>query len=125
MNNIETRKHRGDGHATSAIVPAVDVIEDANGITLYADIPGVSRDRLNLHVEHDLLTIEGSIDDNVKAGTESLHAEVDAARYYRTFTLSKELDPGRISAQLTNGVLKLQIPKAEHAQPKRIDVTIN
>lgn len=125
MNNIETSNHRGDDHTPSTVVPAVDVIEDASGITLFADIPGVSRDRLNLHVEHDLLIIEGDIDDSVKTGTESRHAEVDAQRYRRTFTLSKELDAERISAQLNQGVLKLHVPKAEHAQPKRIDVTIN
>jgi HSP20 family molecular chaperone IbpA len=50
------------------------------------------------------------------------YAEVNLSRYRRVFTLSKELDPANVSAELNNGVLTLRIPKAEHAQPRRIEV---
>ena len=103
-------------------MPPVDVIEDATGITLYADVPGLSKDKLDLRVESDTLTIEGELDLDLPEGMEAHHAEVGMARYRRSFTLSKELDTGKVSAELANGVLTLRIPRAEHAQPRRIEV---
>lgn len=111
-------------YSDEALTPPVDVIEDANGITLYADLPGVSRDKLNLHVESETLTIEAESDLAVPQGLRSSHTEVDLGRFRRVFTLSKELDTGKVSAELAQGVLKLRIPKAEHAQPRRIDVQV-
>jgi len=125
MSDIQTANGRNETRDVSHIVPAVDVIEDATGITLFADLPGVSKDKLHLQVEHDALVIEGDVDIPVSEGITAHHVEVDSTRFRRVFTLSKELDAEKISAQLLNGVLKLHIPKAEHAQPKRIDVTIN
>jgi HSP20 family molecular chaperone IbpA len=107
----------------AALLPPVDVIEDATGITLYADLPGVPKDKLNLHVDGDTLTIEGEMDIAVPQGMEATHAEVSLPRYRRVFTLSKELDTGKLSAELKQGVLKLHIQKAEHAKPRRIEVS--
>ncbi len=112
-------------YSEAALTPPVDVIEDAKGITLYADLPGVSRDKLNLQVEGDTLTIEAEADLAVPEGLTSHHTEVGWARYRRVFTLSKELDTDKVSAELAQGVLRLQIPKAEHAQPRRIEVKVN
>ncbi|WCM87752.1 Hsp20/alpha crystallin family protein [Acidovorax sp. NCPPB 3576] len=109
-------------YADSALTPPVDVIEDSGGITLYADLPGVSRDKLNLQVESETLTIEAESDLAVPEGLTSSHTEVGLGRFRRVFTLSKELDTERVSAELANGVLKLRIPKAQHAQPRRIEV---
>jgi len=106
----------------AALTPPVDVIEDSAGITLYADLPGVSREKLGLHVASDTLTIDAESDLSVPQGLQSNHTEVGLARFRRVFTLSKELDTGKISAELAQGVLKLRIPKAEHAQPRRISV---
>jgi HSP20 family molecular chaperone IbpA len=107
-----------------ALLPPVDVVEDASGITLYADLPGVPRDRLHLHVEGELLAVEAEMALPLPADMTPSHAEVDLARYRRRFTLSKELDPARIVADLNQGVLRVRIPKAEHAQPRRIDVQV-
>ena len=112
---------RGD----TALIPPVDVIEDGTGITLRADLPGVPRDKLNLQVEADTLTIEGEVSLAMPGGMEASYAEVGVPRFRRVFTLSKELDPGKVSAELKHGVLVLRIPKAEHAQPRRIDVKVN
>ena len=71
----------------AALVPPVDVIEDANGITLYADLPGVPKDKLNLHVEADTLTIEGEVSLDLPPDMESTHAEVSLPRYRRVFSL--------------------------------------
>ena len=108
----------------AALTPPVDVIEDANGITLFADLPGVPKEKLDVHVEADTLTIEGEIALPVPEGMEATHVEVTLPRYRRVFTLSKELDAGKVGAEFSHGVLKLRIPKAEHAQPRRVQVAV-
>ena len=112
----------GRGTDANALMPPVDVIEDSTGITLFADLPGVSRDKLELSVEGDTLSIEGQVSMDMPESMQASYAEVSCPRYRRVFTLSKELDPDKISAELAQGVLKLRIPKAEHAQPRRIEV---
>jgi HSP20 family molecular chaperone IbpA len=108
----------------AALLPPVDVIEDSSGITLYADLPGVSRERLNLRVEGDQLGIEAEMALPVPQEMVPSHAEVRLQRYRRTFTLSKELDAEKVSAELSHGVLRVRIPKAEHAQPRKIAVQV-
>ena len=108
----------------AALLPPTDVIEDAGGITLYADLPGVPKDKLSLQVEADTMTIEGEVALDLPEGMESSHAEVSLPRYRRVFTLSRELDPSKVSAEFNQGVLKLRIPKAEHAQPRRIEIQV-
>lgn len=116
----ETKAPRED----IALVPPVDVIEDSGGITLYADLPGVPKDKLNLHVDADTLTIEGEVGLELPEGMESTHAEVSLPRYRRTFTLSRELDADKVNAEFEQGVLKLRIPKAEHALPRKIEISV-
>jgi HSP20 family molecular chaperone IbpA len=106
------------------MLPPVDVIEDASGITLYADLPGVPRDKLSIRVESDALTIEGEVSLPVAANVEASHAEVNLARYQRSFTLGQELDREKVAAEFKNGVLKLHIPKAEHAKPRKVEVRV-
>ena len=106
-----------------AVTPAVDVFEDETGITLLADMPGVPRDQLELHVEGDSLLIEGRVQPQTPNGLEAIYAELRAPRYRRGFTLSRELDTSTIDANLKDGVLTLRIPKQAHAQPRRIAVT--
>ena len=106
------------------ILPSVDVVEDSHGITLLADLPGVKRDKLELKVEGTSLTLEGGIEIDSPKGLDAVFAEVRAARYRRGFTLSGELDTGKIDAQLKDGVLRLRIPKLAEAQPRRIEVQV-
>jgi len=113
-----------DSRDQAALIPPVDVIEDPAGITLYADMPGVTKEALNLQVESDNLTIEGELALDIPEGMEASHADISLPRYRRVFTLSKELDAARVGAEFKDGVLKLRIPKAEHAQPKRIEVKV-
>lgn len=119
-NITKTRPTRDE----AALLPPVDVIEDASGITLYADLPGVPKDKLKLQIESDTLTIEGEVALDLPEGMEASHAEVSLPRYRRVFTLSKELDAGKAVAEFRQGVLTLRIPKAEHAQPRRIEVQV-
>lgn len=109
----------------AALLPPVDVVEDATGITLYADLPGVPRDKLDLRVEGDQLNIEAELALTLPQGMTPSHAEVSRARYRRAFTLSKELDADKVSAELSQGVLRVRIPKAEHAQPRKINVQVH
>ncbi|HET8748959.1 MAG TPA: Hsp20/alpha crystallin family protein [Ramlibacter sp.] len=107
----------------SFVVPPVDVFENEHAITLLADLPGVPRDQLNLRVDGDTLVIEATAS---AAGTppdmELVYGELQCPAYRRQFTLSRELDSARIEAQLRDGVLRLTIPKAEDAKPRRIQV---
>jgi len=108
-----------------AVLPRVDIVEDEQGITLWADLPGVSKEGLEVKVEGDTLAISGNVALPLPEGLEPLYAEVRAPRYTRQFTLSRELDPSGISAQFQDGVLTLRIPKAQHAQPRRIAVQVD
>ncbi|NHZ90910.1 Hsp20 family protein [Massilia sp. CCM 8733] len=109
---------------TGMLIPPVDVIEDANGITLLADMPGVSKDKLDLRLETNSLTINGAVSLDVPEGMESRYAEVKHQQYQRTFALSKELDGEQASAELAHGVLKIRIPKTAHAQPRRVQIKV-
>ena len=106
-----------------ALLPPVDVIEDTGGITLYADLPGVPKEKLGVHIDGDVLVIEGEMGLEMPKDMEAMHVEVRLPRYRRVFTLSKELDPERMSAELKQGVLKVHIHKAEHAKRRRIEVS--
>lgn len=107
-----------------ALLPRVDVLEDETGLTLLADLPGVPREQLELKVEGDTLLIEGTMAPFSPDRLEAVYAEVRVPRYRRAFTLSRELDTGRIEANLKDGVLNLRIPKQAHAQPRRIAVQV-
>ncbi len=124
MNDTANTSQNPSVQQENSILPPVDVIEDASGITLYADLPGVPKDRLHLHVEAETLTIEGEMALQMPEGMESTHVEVGYPRYRRVFTLSKELDTEQVAAEFEQGVLKLRIPKAAHAQPRKIEIKV-
>ena len=122
----QTEKAIQSGQAVQQpIRPAVDIFEDDAGITVHADMPGVSRDRLEIEVDRDRLSIEGIAELGMPEGIEPLYADVRSNRYQRSFTLSHELDGHRAEASLQDGVLKLRIPKREQYQPRRIDVRVS
>ncbi len=120
----EVVQQAGEPHSP-AMVPAVDVLEDETGITLFADLPGVPRDRLTVRADGDALLIEGEVVLETPEGTTPAYAEVQTLRFRRLFTLSRELDTTKSDAAFKDGVLKLRIPKAEHAQPRRIQVNVS
>jgi HSP20 family protein len=117
---------RPDGQAKQdeelALRPRVDIYEDAQGISLHADLPGVSSERLNLQVDKETLTISGDANIETPQAIEPLYAEVRSRRYQRAFTLSAELDTDNISAELKDGVLKVNIPKRAEVRPRKIAV---
>lgn len=101
-------------------VPPVDIFESKNELTVMADLPGVEKDGLNVHVEEDVLTIEGRVRHDSRKG--SVLNEYDLVDYWRQFRLSEEIDAERISAELKHGVLTLRLPKAEPAKPRQIEI---
>ena len=107
-----------------ALLPPVDIFEDPSGITLFADLPGVSQQDLSIGVEGRQLTIEAPLKLGEANALVSVYAEVRANHFRRSFELSSDLDTTRIQAGLRDGVLTLHIPKLEQAKPRRIDVRV-
>src|ERR1043166_6862967 len=99
------------GRREFVLRPPVDVFENRDGITLWADMPGVSRDRLNLRIDGNTLLLEGDIQFPIRDNMEALYADVHSTRYQCSFVLSTELDTARVDAKLKDGVLTVQIPK--------------
>lgn len=120
--NNHAQKIKAKEHNAGALLPRVDVYEDATGITLLADLPGVQKDQLSIRVEGDMLHIEGEMLPNMPEALEPTYAEVQTPRYRRILSLSHELDTTKIDAILKDGVLTLRIPKQEHAQPRKIEI---
>jgi HSP20 family molecular chaperone IbpA len=104
--------------------PPVDIFEDAESITLMADMPGVSRERLNIEVDKDMLLVEGDARIDMPKGMEAVHADVRLTHYRRSFALSSELETDKISASLKDGVLDVRIPKRPEVQPRKIEVQV-
>ncbi len=122
LKSRENREVESRERSDTYLRPAVDIFEDTNGITLMADLPGVSSDRLNIEVDRNTLAIEGQVSFDMPKDMEALYADVRATRYQRTFTLSNELDTDGIKADMKDGVLTLNVPKRAEHQPRRIEV---
>ena len=104
------------------LTPPVDIFEDAEGITVHAEMPGVSKDHLNIRADRNNLTIEGEAVIDLPAGTEALYADLQATKYRRSFLLSGEMETDRIEANLKDGVLMLRIRKRAEYKPRKIEV---
>ncbi len=104
------------------MLPPVDIFEDESGITLYADLPGVSKEKLSVHIDNDTLTIDGEAVVGAPKNMDQVYSEVRSPYFRRGFTLSRELDASKVEAVMKDGVLKLHIPKLEEAKPRRIEV---
>ncbi|HKT67345.1 MAG TPA: Hsp20/alpha crystallin family protein [Burkholderia sp.] len=104
------------------LTPAVDIYEDTQGVTLWADLPGVTKDKLDVKVHDSSLSIEAEAVVPTPANLRLQHAEVRQPHFARTFTLSPDFDTSRIEANLQDGVLKLTIPRRDEARPRRIEI---
>lgn len=102
--------------------PPVDIWEDKDGITLCADMPGVSKDRLQLRIDGNNLIIEGQVRLELSGNAEALYADIRSGLYRRTFSLSGELETGKVEASLKDGVLMVRIPKRAELRPRKIEV---
>jgi HSP20 family molecular chaperone IbpA len=102
--------------------PDVDIFENDRALTLLADMPGVTPDRLTLDLRENTLTISGEVTPVMQTGENLLLFEYDTGTYYRQFSLSEIIDKNKIDAQLKDGVLRLSLPKVEKAAPRKIAV---
>jgi len=105
---------------TIYIAPPVDIFETQDALTVVADLPGVSKDNVDIRVEDDVLTIKGRSNYSPKANM--LREEFKLQGYYRQFQLSDEVDQDKISAESKSGVLTVHLPKAEKSKPRQIKV---
>ncbi|CAN5181018.1 Hsp20/alpha crystallin family protein [soil metagenome] len=118
----EPARRQVAGNDSIALLPPVNVIEDEGGITVSADLPGVTRENLTIRVEGGALTIEAPLALGESQVLDPVYSEVRSAHYKRSFTLSRELDSSKIDAAIKDGVLTLKVPKLEQAKPRRIEV---
>jgi len=102
--------------------PAVDIFETDKEITLLADMPGVKAADLNIDLRDDTLTLTGAVAPFEGPQEEDILIEYEIGTYSRQFSLSEVIDQGKIDAQLTDGVLRLSLPKVEKATPRKITV---
>ncbi len=108
----------------ATLTPATDIYESKEGVVLYVDLPGVSKNTLDIDIDQDILSIKGSIDLTIKENMQPTYMDVRANVYERHFTLGDELDSSKIEAKLDHGALKLSIPRLEQHQPKKISIKV-
>ncbi len=102
--------------------PSVDIFETDTAITLLVDMPGVRIDDLNIDLRDDTLTLIGDVNPSQTSPGQRVYGEYDTGRYYRQFSLSEVIAQDKIDARLSDGVLRLTLPKVEKATPRRIAV---
>src|ERR1700737_4028577 len=103
-------------------VPNSDIYETEDALTAVMEGPGVEKKDIDVHLENDVLRVEGRIDFGKYEGLEPLYTEYNVGHFARTFTLSRKIDQQQISAQVEDGVLTLTLRKAKEAQPRRIAI---
>ncbi len=104
-------------------VPAADIYETDQALTVILEMPGVPKDSVEVGIENDVLTVTGRIDFDQYEGLQPLYTEYNIGHYNRSFELSSKIDQTAIRAELKDGVLTLILPKAEQAKPRRISVS--
>lgn len=118
---VKTNEHTRPGRT---YVPDVDIYETPEGLWLWADMPGVDEGSLEVHVADGVLAIEGRVALQEYDSLNPVYTEYNVGNYSRRFSLSNEVDAEHIKARMTQGVLTLELPKAERAKPRRIAVSV-
>jgi HSP20 family protein len=124
MNTLvrENRTNNGDRQATEKFVaPAATVLENKDGYTLEVEMPGVSKENLEMWIENNELTILGRPSIPSVEGT-LIHSESRSENFRRSFELDPSIDGGKISAKIEQGIVTLTLPKAEQVKPRKITV---
>lgn len=102
-----------------AVAPAVDVFENDSELLVVADMPGVAQDSMSIHFDKGRLTIEGK---RPQPRWNARLSEAETADFRRTFLVPQGIDSEHIAAELSQGVLKVHLPKHGSARPRRIEV---
>ena len=104
-------------------LPAADIFEGENDLTVILEMPGVEKSNVDIHVEDGVLNVEGRLDLTKYQGLQPLYTEYNVGHYSRSFRLSSKIDQNKIAAEMKDGVLTLKLPKVEEAKPRTIKVT--
>ena len=107
---------------SAAYLPATDIFETDQALTVIMEMPGVRKENVEINVENDVITVEGRIDFSKYDGIRPVYTEYNVGNYVRSFQLSSKIEQGAISAELKDGVMTLVLPKAERAKPRKIAV---
>jgi HSP20 family protein len=105
-----------------AITPLIDIHEGPDGLILEADLPGANDGNVSIQLEDNVLVLHARVPSPLPEGARPLHEEYHVGDFTRSFILSDEVERGRITADLKNGVLRLMLPKAERAKTRRIEI---
>jgi HSP20 family protein len=105
-----------------AFLPATDIFETDRALTVVLEMPGVSKDSVDVSLEDDVVRIEGRIDYSTYEGLQPLYTEYNVGHYVRSFQLSNQINQDGIKAEIEDGVMTLMLPKVEKAKPRRIAV---
>jgi HSP20 family protein len=103
-------------------VPRVDIYENKDCLFLFADMPGVDENTVDIELEKNVLTIIGRVENGRVKDATMMYSEYEIGDYERVFTLSDEIDRDKIVATVRNGVLHLELPKTEKVKPKKIAI---
>ena len=103
--------------------PVTDIYETDTGLMIVMEMPGVTKERVTIDLQGDVLRIEGQIDFSQYKGMEPVYTEYNVGHFVRTFSLPSKIDREKIAAQLEDGVLTLTLPKVQEAQPRRISIS--
>jgi HSP20 family protein len=103
-------------------VPAADIYETADALTVVLEMPGVDKDNVSVRVEEGILNVEGRLDFSKYQNLLPVYTEYNIGHYARNFRLSSKIDQSRIAAEMSDGVLSLVLPKVEEAKPRAIQV---
>jgi HSP20 family protein len=107
-------------------MPAVDITETENEITIKADVPGMTREDVKVIVHENVLTLKGERKSETKEEkTNYYRVERTCGSFYRSFSLPSMVNSGKIKANYVNGVLEISLPKVEEAKPKEIAINVN
>jgi HSP20 family molecular chaperone IbpA len=103
-------------------VPDVNIYEFDESLKLWADMPGVKEQDVNLTLKDGVLTIVGQVATDMYVGLRPMYTEYNVGNYYREFVLNEDIDESKIRATLRNGVLELELPKKEKVRPRQVEV---
>lgn len=106
-------------------VPDVDICETADSLWLWADMPGVDENSVEVNLAEGILSIEGRVSLQEYENLAPVYTEYNIGNYLRRFTVSADIDSDHIKARMNNGVLELELPKSARAKPRRIAISTN
>jgi HSP20 family protein len=104
-------------------LPATDIYEANDALTVVMEVPGVDRKDIEVRLENDELHVEARLDLSKYEGMEPLYTEYNVGHFSRTFSLSQKIDQQQITASLDDGVLTLTLKKVQEVLPRRIEIT--